>query len=486
LRHSFRMIASFSRSRDLDRRQRLICTIACGALVACAEDPGGPSDPAGGEPDPPAVATVAVTPQSSALLVGDTIRLSAEARDSDGQPLADRTISWSSSEPDIASVDEAGTVVAMSTGQTAIGATSEGITGTALVTVAYAPVATILIAPSDTALEAGAFLEFAAELRDARGRTLVDRDIIWTSTIPAVAAVSQSGLLQAVEPGATTVTAESEGVTGIAAVTVVHAPVSLAGAGDIADCETPGDEATADLLDTIEGTVFTLGDNVYEDGTEQEYSDCYHPSWGRHRDRTYPAVGNHEYHTPGAAPHFAYFGARAGDPDRGYYSYEAGAWKVIVLNSNAARVAVDAGSAQEQWLRAELAASDHKCTLAYWHHPRFSSGVYGDDDRFDAFWQALYEYQVELVLVGHEHHYERMARLDPAGNLDPENGIRQIIAGTGGRYLRPTGVARPGSEIRDSGAHGVLRLTLRYDSYDWKFVPIAGDTFTDAGSDVCR
>jgi len=480
------MNASFPRSRDLGRRQRLICTIACVAIVACAEDPGGPSDPAGGEPDPPAVATVAVTPQSSALLVDDTIRLSAEARDSNGQPLADRTISWSSSEPDIASVDEAGTVVAMSTGQTAIGATSEGITGTALVTVAYAPVATVLIAPSDTALEAGAFLKFSAELRDARGRTLEDRDIIWTSTNPAVAAVSQMGLLQAVEPGATTVTAQAEGVAGIAAVTVVHAPVTLVGAGDIADCETPWDEATADLLDTIEGTVFTLGDNVYEDGTEQEYSDCYHPGWGRHRARTYPAVGNHEYHTPGATPHFSYFGARAGDPERGYYSYEAGAWKVIVLNSNAARVAVAAGSSQEQWLRAELAASDHKCTLAYWHHPRFSSGVYGDDDRFDAFWQALYEYQVELVLVGHEHHYERMARLDPAGDPDPENGIRQIIAGTGGRYLRPTGVARPGSEIRDSGTHGVLRLTLRHDSYEWTFLPIAGQAFSDAGSDVCR
>ncbi len=464
----------------------MICVIASSALVACGDDPGGPSDPAGGTPDTPAVATVAVTPQSSTLLVGDTIRLSAEARDSAGQLLSDRTISWSTSQPDIASVNVAGTVVAMSAGETMIGATSEGITGVALVTVADAPVATILITPSDTALEAGALLELAAELRDARGRTLSDRDITWTSTNPAVATVSELGLLQAVEPGATTVTAESEGVTGIAAVTVVHAPVTLVGAGDIADCETPWDEATADLLDTIEGTVFTLGDNVYEDGTEQEYSDCYHPSWGRHRDRTYPAVGNHEYHTPGAVPHFAYFGARAGDPDKGYYSYETGAWKVIVLNSNAARVAVDAGSAQEQWLRAELAASDHKCTLAYWHHPRFSSGVYGDDDRFDAFWQALYEYQVELVLVGHEHHYERMARLDPAGDLDPENGIRQIIAGTGGRYLRPTGVARPGSEVRDSGTHGVLRLTLRHDSYEWTFLPIAGQAFSDEGSNVCR
>ena len=214
---------------------------------------------------------------------------------------------------------------------------------------------------------------------------------------------------------------------------------------------------------------------------------CYGPSWGRHKDRTYPAIGNHEYHALNGAPHFEYFGAAAGDPDKGYYSYEAGAWKIIVLNSNAGRVPVDAGSPQEQWLRAELAASDHACTLAYWHHPRFSSGVYGDDDRFDAFWQALYEYGAELVVVGHEHHYERFAPLDPAGEIDPANGIRQIIAGNG----RPLPAADPycrGQEARrcDSNTHGVLQLTLRHDSYDWEFVPIAGDTFTDTGSGVCH
>jgi len=401
LHGSFHVISSMSRRRDFGWRRLMLCALAAGALGACGDDRGGPSDPGGGTPDPPAVAAVAVTPQSSDIPVGDTIHLSAEPRDSAGQPLTDRAISWSSSRP-------------------------------------------------------------------------------------GVATVSELGLVHALEPGAATVSADVEGVTGTAAVTVVHAPVTLVGAGDIADCGTPWDEATADLLDTIEGTVFTLGDNAYEDGTEQEYAGCYGPSWGRHRDRTYPAVGNHEYHTAGAAPHFAYFGPRAGDPDKGYYSYESGAWKVIVLNSNAARVAVDAGSTQEQWLRAELAASDRKCTLAYWHHPRFSSGVYGDDARFDAFWQALYEYRVELVLVGHEHHYERMARLDPDGNPDPDSGIRQIIAGTGGRYLRPTGVARPGSEIRDSGTHGVLRLTLRHDSYDWEFVPVAGQTFSDTGSDICK
>ncbi|MBT8479142.1 MAG: metallophosphoesterase, partial [Gemmatimonadetes bacterium] len=293
-------------------------------------------------------------------------------------------------------------------------------------------------------------------------------------------------LVQAGAPGAVSIEATVEGVTGVATLTVVPAAVTLVGAGDIADCETPWDEATALLLDGIPGTVFTLGDNVYEDGTPEEYANCYDPTWGRHKTRTYPAIGNHEYHADGGAPHFAYFGASAGEPDKGYYSYEAGAWKVVVLNSNAGKVPVSAGSAQEQWLRAELAASDHACTLAYWHHPRFSSGVYGDDDRFDALWQALYEFGADLVLVGHEHHYERLAPLNPAGELDSANGIRQIIAGTGGRYLRPTGVPRTGSEVRASDTFGVLKLTLRHDSYDWQFVPVAGHTFTDAGSDICH
>jgi hypothetical protein len=282
------------------------------------------------------------------------------------------------------------------------------------------------------------------------------------------------------------IVATSEGVSDSALLSVVHAPVSLVGAGDIADCVTPWDEATALLLDTIPGTVFTLGDNAYEDGTAAEFANCYDPSWGRHRDRTYPAAGNHEYHTDGAAPYYAYFGARAGDPDEGYYSYEAGAWKVIVLNSNAGRVGVEAGSAQEQWLRSELAASDRACTLAYWHHPRFSDGSYGDDDRFDAFWQALYEYGADLVLVGHDHNYQRFGQLDPTGALDPAGGIRQIVVGTGGRFLYEVATPRAEVEAYDSETFGVLKLTLRHDSYEWEFVPVAGGTFTDSGSEACH
>jgi len=349
-----------------------------------------------------------------------------------------------------------------------------------------APVAAVAVTPQTAELEVGFGLQFEAVPLDSAGNVLAGRPVDWMSSNPAAAAVDVSGAAMGLAPGATSITAASEGVYGSASLTVLPAPITLVGAGDIADCATPWDEATADLLDAIPGIVFTLGDNAYEDGTAEEYANCYDPSWGRHRNRTYPAIGNHEYHTANGTPHFEYFGAAAGDPDKGYYSYEAGAWKVIVLNSNAGRVSVEAGSQQEQWLRAELAASDHACTLAYWHHPRFSSGLYGDDIRFDAFWQALYEYRADLVLVGHEHHYERVAPLNPAGELDAVNGIRQIIAGTGGRSLRPTFLPRDGSEVRRADAHGVLKLTLHHASYDWEFIPIAGESFTDSGSADCH
>ena len=454
------------------------------AIAACTNTSDGPVDP--GPPEFAPVATVVLTPQLAESEVGATYFFEAVTLDAAGTVLADRPVAWASSDPAVASIDSTGMATATSPGSTSIIATSEGITDSASLTVVAVPVASVVVQPQDTLLEIGQTFQLAAEARDAAGQPLVGRTIVWSSLDPAVATVSDDGRGEAVGLGAVSIEAEVEGVSGASVLTVVHAPVTLVGAGDIADCDTPWDEATADLLAVIPGTVFTVGDNVYEDGTVEEYADCYGPSWGRHKDRTYPAIGNHEYHTSNGAPHFEYFGAAAGEPDKGYYSYEAGAWKIIVLNSNTGRVPVDAGSQQEQWLRDELASSDHACTLAYWHHPRFSSGVYGDDARFDAFWQALYEFGAELVVVGHEHHYERLAPLNPAGELDPAAGIRQIIAGTGGRYLRPTGVPRIGSEVRNSETFGVIKLTLRHDSYDWEFIPVAGQTFTDAGSGLCH
>jgi hypothetical protein len=263
----------------------------------------------------------------------------------------------------------------------------------------------------------------------------------------------------------------------------------LAAAGDIASCSSSYmDEATAQLLDTIAPTkVLTLGDNVYPDGTAQEYADCYEPTWGRHKAKTSPSAGNHDYHTPGAAGYFGYFGAAAGDPAKGYYSFDLGAWRFYALNTNCSEVACAAGSAQEQWLRADLAANPRTCAAAFGHHPRFASGESGsrrNNPSLGALYRAFYEASGDLWLVGHNHHYERLSRLDPSGAVDLERGIRNFVVGTGGAGLYVFGEPITGSQVR-SATHGVLKLTLRTAGYDWEFVPIAGATFSDSGSDTC-
>jgi hypothetical protein len=244
---------------------------------------------------------------------------------------------------------------------------------------------------------------------------------------------------------------------------------------------TTGAAITATLLDEIGGTVFAAGDNAYEDGTADEYAQCYEPTWGRHKARTRPSPGNHEYHSAGAAPYYAYFGDAAGPAGRGYYSYDVGAWHVISLNSN---IAADAGSAQIEWLRADLAASPTRCAVAYWHHPVFSSGYHGNNPKMAEIWRVLDSAGVDLVLVGHDHNYERFGPQDYLGNADP-NGIRQIVVGTGGVALRPFGTIRANSEVRSSNTWGVLKLTLRAESYDWEFIPEPGKTFRDAGTGQC-
>ena len=260
-------------------------------------------------------------------------------------------------------------------------------------------------------------------------------------------------------------------------------PVIVA-AGDIADCTTTADGATANLLDTLPGTVVTLGDNAYPDGSAANLRDCYGPTWGRHRSRTRPSPGNHDYRTAGASAYFAYFGSTAGDPARGYYSYDLGAWHVVVLNSNCAAVGgCGSGSPQLGWLRADLAASSGKHVLAYWHHPRFSSGTHGGNSAIGPFWDALYAAGADVVLNGHDHDYERFAPQDPWGRADSVHGIRQFVVGTGGAGLRSRATTARNSQVF-STTHGVLRLTLGADSYAWAFVPIAGKTFHDEGTGV--
>ena len=257
----------------------------------------------------------------------------------------------------------------------------------------------------------------------------------------------------------------------------------LVGAGDIASCDGNGDEATGSLVDGIAGTVFTTGDNAYPAGTYDEFINCYDPAWGRFKDRTFPSAGNHDYGTEGAAGYFRYFGAAAGNTGEGYYSYELGDWHIIVLNSN---LPVASGSTQEQWLRADLAAHPTTCTLAYWHHPLFSSGsLHGSNPDIKPIWQALYEYHADVVLNGHEHNYERFEPQNPEGISDPAGGIRQFVVGTGGMVRYRFGPPIANSAVRNSDTYGVLKLSLHAGSYSWEFIPEAGKTFTDSGTASC-
>ncbi len=268
------------------------------------------------------------------------------------------------------------------------------------------------------------------------------------------------------------------------------APVAvLAGAGDIADCSSNGDEATAALLDAIPGTVFTLGDNAYENGTASEFANCYGPSWGREpiKSRTLPVAGNHDYGTSGATGYYGYYGAAAGDPAKGYYAYDAGTWRVYILNSNCDQIGgCGAGSAQERWLRSDLAENPRACAVAMWHHPRFSSGEHGDSAATHDLYSALYDANAELVLVGHDHDYERFAPQTPTGARDDARGLVQIVVGTGGRVLRSFDTVRANSLVRDSDTWGVIRLTLSAGSYAFDFIPVAGQTFSDSGSGSCH
>jgi 3',5'-cyclic AMP phosphodiesterase CpdA len=238
---------------------------------------------------------------------------------------------------------------------------------------------------------------------------------------------------------------------------------------------------TSQLLDSIGGLIFTLGDNAYFQGTRQQYRDCYDTTWGRHKGRTFPVPGNHEYESPGALPYYEYFGEMAGGPHgQGYYSFEIGDWHAVALNSN---IAVGAGSGQAAWLRADLAATRARCTIAYWHHPLFTSGPDGDTPSMRELWRILYEANADIVLNAHEHMYERFAPQDPDGRADPARGIRQFIAGTGGAFLYQPVTLHPNSEIRIS-SFGILKLTLSSDRYQWEFIPLGGAS--DSGSGVCH
>lgn len=268
--------------------------------------------------------------------------------------------------------------------------------------------------------------------------------------------------------------------------------MKLVGAGDIASCASEGDEATAALLDrvvagAVEAVVFTVGDNAYEGGSAQSFTECYEPTWGRHKGITRPAVGSREYRTAGASGYFDYFGGAAGEPALGYYSYDFAGWHIAVLNSNCSRVGgCELNSVQGQWLQEDLRTNDAECSLAYWQRPLFSSGAQGGNPEVLPLYQILYDANAEIIVNGNDHFYERFALQDPNGGSDPEEGIRQFIIGTGGRSLDEIGTAVPNSESQFDQGFGVLSLTLAGGAYEWRFLPVTGSGFTDVGGGTCQ
>lgn len=284
------------------------------------------------------------------------------------------------------------------------------------------------------------------------------------------------------------------------AVTTADARDRLAGdgmtiyaAGDIADCRKRAPEESnagktarmiaAALAQDRNAAVLTLGDNTYPVGLPDEFTHCYEPTWGRFRNRTYPSPGNHEYKTPAAIGYYGYFGDRAGPERRGYYSFDLGKWHIVSLNSN-----LQAADQQRElaWLKADLAAHPAHCTLAYWHHPRFSSGGHGDNAFMLDFWQALEAAGADVVLAGHDHDYERFAPQDSNGRPDESHGMREFVVGTGGAGLTPIGWIKPNSETANNTSHGVLRMVLRDNGYEWEFMPSDKGGFTDRGSALCH
>lgn len=252
-------------------------------------------------------------------------------------------------------------------------------------------------------------------------------------------------------------------------------------------CGVDQDEKTAQLLAENPGEILAVGDIAYDTGEMWTYTKCFEESWGAFKDRIHPVPGNHDYQVAGAVNYYSYFGAAAGEPGKGYYSFNVGSWHIIALNSMCTQIGGCGPDApQTLWLKADLEANTAQCTLAYFHHPRWSSGLAGSIYWMDALWQQLYAHDVDIALGGHDHDYERFAPQDPAGNADPARGIRQFVIGTGGAYNRAFNPILPNSEAHATDVFGVLKLTLRPDTYNWEFLPAEGTTFTDSGSGTCH
>ena len=291
----------------------------------------------------------------------------------------------------------------------------------------------------------------------------------------------------------------------LAAAAKGKAPVKVVAVGDIAcgaeekdfnhgegEAESCHQVATAQLTQQLKpDSILLLGDIQYPGGALNDYLQSFDKSWGALKPRIHPAPGNHEYNhgdRKDAVGYFQYFGAAAGTPDQGWYSFELGGWHVISLNSNCQAVGCGADSAQLKWLQADLAAHPRGCTLAFWHHPRFSTSAHGDDPSVEPFWQALSDAKVDLVLNGHDHDYQRYTPLDAKGAAVAEGeGIREFVAGTGGKSLYAQSQQHPrATRLANFVGFGVLTLELTPRGYRWKYVPEQKGAFADSGSALCR
>ncbi|HLZ45757.1 MAG TPA: Ig-like domain-containing protein [Gemmatimonadales bacterium] len=438
---------------------------------------------------------LSVTPTAANLFVSDSMRFTATLVDKSGAHVS-APLTWSIDNASVASVDGAGMVRALAAGSATVRVTAQGDVASAPIVVAVDSGQTLSVAPTAVSLTVSGTQQLTATLRDRNGKAMAATPQ-WSSNNTAVATVDANGMVKAVTAGSATIQAKVRNLVASASIRVSTASAGavLVGAGDIATCTNQNDSLTAKIVDGIPGAVFVAGDNAYPNGSPADYANCYGPTWGRFKSRTHPAPGNHDYNcgpsaspaiagcTTPAAGYFGYFGAAAGDPSKGYYSYELGAWHIVVINSMMTRTT---GSAMEQWLRADLAAHPTKCALAYWHYPRFSSGsTHGSDASMQPIWQALYDYGADVVVSGHEHNYERFAPQTPTGQADPAHGIREFVVGTGGAGNYTFETPQPNSEVRYSATPGVIKFTLYADHYDWLYIPTSG-SFTDSGSGACH
>jgi len=430
-----------------------------------------------------AVGSVSLNAGGGKVRPGGTLQLEVTLKDENGNLLDERDVAWTSDHPNVATVSRSGVVKGIRPGPATVTASSEGKEGRAAIRVEE-PVARVVVTPGTRRLVLGEVFGFRASLRAADGEVLTGRQVEWSSERPGVATVNKEGRVTAVGEGTTEIEAISEGVEGDVTVVVWQPddqPVVLVGAGDIASCLGQGDEQTARLLDQIPGVVFIAGDNAYPDGSEADYADCYEPTWGRHKSRTRPVPGNREYLTPNARGYFNYFGAAAGDPATGYYSYELGAWHILALNT---QFTGREGSPQAEWVKADLAAHPKKCTLAIYHVPLF--GPDSLSPRMEHVFDLLHKAGAELVINGHEHNYQRFAPQTAKGVYDPERGVREFIVGTGGKGVGVGDRTLPNREVAYGGGFGVLKLKLYQEAYSWEFVSVAGKTFSDSGSASCH